>query len=318
MPRLRCSSTRASVIWASAGDAVRPARCTNPAVIRPYSAFPISNSPSPESSITWFTSRDASSSGRIRCCVSVRLASLMASRSLSTTKIKSNQEILALGPNVGLEVEGALRPGEQVVDRFLDLHAHVALEVRLGDHGHPDEDLPQLLAMLLGLPLDRRFELALGDLAVLHQDVAQPVAPIHDGGIADSSLLEVDVAEVRAIGDGEASRFLSQGEQLKHVGERCLLERAFDGHQRKSSITRSATSTQSHTTFSRLLMPPRLETTSPLARKPRRRVSRGAWPSSTSRASPAESGPSCAAAAPTTRCKRPTRLRTESVGRSAR
>src|SRR6266571_2449830 len=274
MPRLRCSSTRASVICASAGDAVRPARCTNPAVIKPYSALPISNSPSPESSITWFTSRDASSSGKRRCCVSVSLASLMASRSLSTTKIRSkedllldqaplvhparaleeqrlgvdrNQEILTLGADVHLEVEGALRPGEQVVDRLLDLHAHVALEVRLGEHAHPDQDLTQLLAVLLGLAVDRRLELALGDLAVLHHDVAQPVAPIHDRRVADPPLLEVDVAEVRAIGDGETSGLLPQREQLQHVGERRFLERALDGHQRNSSIIRSATSAQSHT-----------------------------------------------------------------------
>src|SRR3989442_1458130 len=93
MPRLRCSSTRASVMCRSTADAVRPARCTNPAVIRPYSALPISNSPSPESSITWFMSRAPSSSGRTRCCVSVSAASLIASRSLSTVKIRSNEGI---------------------------------------------------------------------------------------------------------------------------------------------------------------------------------------------------------------------------------
>src|SRR2546427_6292311 len=115
--------------------------------------------------------------------------------------VDRNQELLTVGADVRLEVEGALRPGEQVVDRLLDLHAHVALEVRLGDHAHPDQDLTQLLAVLLGLAVDRRLELALGDLAVLHHDVAQPVTPIHDRRVADPPLLEVDVAEVRAIGD---------------------------------------------------------------------------------------------------------------------
>src|SRR3989440_11404276 len=148
---------------------------------------------------------------------------------------------------------------------------------------------------------------------------AQPVTPIHDRRVADPPLLEVDVAEVRAIGDGETSGLLPQREQLQHVGERRFLERALDGHQRNSSIIRSATSAQSHTTFSRLLMPPRLDTTRPLVRKPLEpRVSRADCPSSTSRASPAQSGPSCAAAALTTRCSIPTRRRTEAVGRSLR
>src|SRR2546430_8284267 len=51
----------------------------------------------------------------------------------------------------------------------------------------------------------------------------------HDRRVADPPLLEVDVAEVRAIGDGETSGLLPQREQLQHVGERRSLERALDG-----------------------------------------------------------------------------------------
>src|SRR5439155_16300855 len=75
-------------------------------------------------------------------------------------------------------------------------------------------------------------------------------------------------------------------------------------HTTTPSLHSFPTRRSSDLTFSRLLMPPRLDTTRPLVRKPlERRVSRADCPSSTSRASPAESGPSWAAAAPTTRCR---------------
>ena len=84
-------------------------------------------------------------------------------------------------------------------------------------------------------------------------------------------------------------------------------------------MTRSLGAGQSHTIFSWLRIPPALETTMPLVRNPEvRRLSAGSCPSSTSRASPAVTGWSFAAAAPATRCTRPARVRTESTGRSAR
>src|SRR5207245_9960657 len=152
--------------------------------------------------------------------------------------------------------------------RRLVLHPPVALEVRLRDHPHADQDLTELFAVLLALPVDGRVEMLRGDLLVLHEDVAQAVAPIHDRRVADAALVEVDVAEVRAVGDGETPRLLPERQELEHVGERGLLERALDGHQRNSSITRSVGSVQSHTIFSRLLIPPRLETTRPPVRRP--------------------------------------------------
>src|SRR5207245_8909385 len=180
-------------------------------------------------------------------------------------------------------------------------------------------DLAELLAARRGLPVDGGRELLLGDPGVLHQDVPQPVTPVDDRGVADAAFFEVDVAEVRPVGDRQAAGRLAQRQQLEHVRERGFLERALDGHQRSSSIRRSVTSGQSHTIFSRLLMPPRLDTTIPLVRKPLARcASRGDCPSSTSRARPAVSGTSSATAAPTTRCATPTTLRTAPAGRSAR
>src|SRR5207237_4805527 len=222
-----------------------------------------------------------------------------AARSLEQQRLGGDRDekVLTLGAHVGLEVERPLRPGEQVVDGLLDLHAHVALQIGLRDDRHADQDLAELLAVLLGLAVHGGVELRLRDLGVLDQDVAETIAPVDDRRVADAALVEVDVAEVGAVGDGETPRLLPQREQLEHVGERRFLERSLDGHQRNSSITRSATSLQSHTIFSRLLMPPRLETTMPDVRQPaERRLSRGAWPSSTSRASPAVRGPSWAAA----------------------
>src|SRR5439155_6929281 len=179
-----------------------------------------------------------------------------------------HQEILLLGPHLGFEVERPLRPREQVVDGFLDLNPHVALEVLLREDPHPHQDLPELPVALPELQLDRRVQLVRADRAVLDEDVPQPIAAVHDRRVADPALVEVDVAEVRPVGDREAPGLLPQGEELEHVGERGFLERALDRHQRNSSISRSGTSGQSHTVFSRLLMLPKLDTTTPLVRDP--------------------------------------------------
>src|SRR6266540_3607081 len=90
MPRLRCSSTRASVNFRSSALAVRPARCTNPAVTSPYSALPTSHSPSPESSITWLTSREPSSNGSRRSCVSV----IFARSEEHTSELQSHHDLV--------------------------------------------------------------------------------------------------------------------------------------------------------------------------------------------------------------------------------
>ena len=152
-------------------------------------------------------------------------------------RVDVDQEVLALRPHLALEVEGPLGPGEEIVDRFFDLDPHVALQVLLADHSHPDQDFAQLLVALLRLPVDGGVELVRPDLLVLHQNVAEPVAPVDDRGVADAPLVEVDVAEVGTIRDRETPGLLPQRQQLQHVGERSLLERAFDRHA--SGIPRS-------------------------------------------------------------------------------
>ena len=78
--------------------------------------------------------------------------------------------------------------------------------------------------------LDRGVELRLRDEPPLHQDVAEPVAPVDDRGVADPPLVEVYVAEVVPVRDAQASGLLPHRQELEHVGEARLLEASLDGH----------------------------------------------------------------------------------------
>ena len=89
-----------------------------------------------------------------------------------------------------------------------------------------DEQLAEPLVALRVLRVDGRIELRLRDHAVLHEHVAEAVAPIHDRRVADAALVEVDVAEVVAVGDAEAAGLLPHRQELQHVGEARLLEAA--------------------------------------------------------------------------------------------
>ena len=64
---------------------------------------------------------------------------------------------------------------------------------------------------------DRRFQLFVRQPAVLDEDIAQSIAPIDDRGEADASFLEEDGAEGMAVGDAEATGFLSHGEKLQDI-----------------------------------------------------------------------------------------------------
>jgi hypothetical protein len=144
--------------------------------------------------------------------------------------VDGDEEVLLLRPHPGLEVEGARRPGEEVVDGLLDLDPHVFLEIVPGDDAHAEEDLPQLLVAAFALEADRLLQLLGSQAAVLHQQVAKAVATIDDAGVADPALVEVDVAEVLAVGDRHAAGPLAQREQLEHVREAGFLQAALDRH----------------------------------------------------------------------------------------
>ena len=103
----------------------------------------------------------------------------------------------------------------------------------------PTRISPRRLSRCFFLRLDRLLELRRRDHAALEEDVAEPVAAVHDRGVADPAPVEVDGAEVVPVRDREAAGLLPHGEELQHVGEARLLEAALDRHQRNSSITRA-------------------------------------------------------------------------------
>src|SRR5690606_1079237 len=127
-----------------------------------------------------------------------------------------------------LEEEVAARPREEVIDRLLDLHADVARKVGGRDDPPLDE---QLTDAFVGLPclLHEYFvELLLCDLPVPHEQVAQPVTAVDDARVRDAPLVEVDLAEARAVRDGQAPGLLAECQQLADVGQAGFLEAALD------------------------------------------------------------------------------------------
>ena len=88
----------------------------------------------------------------------------------------ADQEILALGPHAGLEVEGPRGPGEQVVHGLLDLDPHVVFQLGAGQRAQPDEDLAQLVLPVVLLRRNRLLELLRRDPA-LSGSAGRPVDP---------------------------------------------------------------------------------------------------------------------------------------------
>ena len=99
--------------------------------------------------------------------------------------IDPNEKVFPLGTNTGLEVEGARRPGEQVVDRLLDLHADVTLELLPGQCAELDEDLSDLVLAVAVLAFDGLLECLRGHPAVPNQDISEAVATVDDRRVDD-------------------------------------------------------------------------------------------------------------------------------------
>ena len=75
-------------------------------------------------------------------------------------RVDPDQEVLALGTDAGLEVEGPRGPGEQVVDRLLDLEPDVALELLRAVRAPSSTRIsPSLCSRSLVLRGDRLLEL---------------------------------------------------------------------------------------------------------------------------------------------------------------
>jgi hypothetical protein len=74
----------------------------------------------------------------------------------------------------GLEVVVARLPAEQLEDVLRDLHLQRGLQVFLADEVARDQDVAEPLQRVL-LLLKHLFELLSGELALLHEQVAEPV-----------------------------------------------------------------------------------------------------------------------------------------------
>ncbi len=164
--------------------------------------------------------------------------------------VDRDEDVLRVGTDVGLERERPLRPGEEEVDRLLDLVLDVLVQLLAGEEALRDEDLAQLSIRRLPLQRDGGVEFGAGDQPVLHQQVAEPVAPVDDRREGDPPAVKIDVAERVPVRDAQAAALLPHGQQLQHVGERGLAQRSTDGHQRNSSMTRPSMLGQSDTIFS--------------------------------------------------------------------
>ncbi len=131
--------------------------------------------------------------------------------------VDRHQQILLFGMNFRLEVERPLRPREQVVDGLLDLRADLRVQCIPRHRALRHQQLADTLVALPRLRADGRVELDLRDRPRLEQDVADAIAAIHDRRVRDQSLVEVDIAEVVAMRDGQAAGLLPHGEELKNV-----------------------------------------------------------------------------------------------------
>ena len=191
-------------------------------------------------------------------------------------RVDRDEEVLALGTDPRLEVEGAAAPGEQVVDRLLDLHPDVFLQLRAGDVPQLDQDFPELPVPFAGLAVHRGPELGVRDPAAPDQQVAEPVPPVDDRGEDDPAVVEVGVPEVLAVRDRQAAGLPAERQQLDDVREAGLLQAALDGHQRHSSIRRSPMSGHSQTRLLGAPEPARPDATRAHARGGARGARRGA------------------------------------------
>jgi hypothetical protein len=124
-----------------------------------------------------------------------------------------------LRPDIRLEVEGALVPGEEQVDRLLDLHAHMVVQPLAGDEPEVHEQVADALVAVFALCVDGALQLLLRDGARLHEHVADAIAPVDNRRVRDLARLEVDVPEVVAMRDAEAAGLAPHGEELQDIGE---------------------------------------------------------------------------------------------------
>ena len=137
---------------------------------------------------------------------------------------------------VGLEGELAFAPAEEVERRVLDLGADGALERGPVDVAVLEQDLADA-ALLVGLRLldERLLELLAGDVARLHETLAER----HGAGLAEGEVdqpgLEEDLARLLLALDRERAGLGAHLHELEHVGKAELSQVALQEHPRLSS-----------------------------------------------------------------------------------
>ena len=143
-------------------------------------------------------------------------------------------------------------PGEEVVYRFLGLHRDPAVQLLFRDRSELHQELSQPLPLLTCLLLDCGGQILSGDRPIAYQELTQSIGAIEDGGMDHRALLQVDVAEVRPVGQRQTPRLAPQCEQLTDVRQVDVSKRALDCHQSASTTILSSMSCHSHTTRSGL------------------------------------------------------------------
>ena len=119
--------------------------------------------------------------------------------------------------HVTLEGEAPPPPREQEVDRLFYLNPNEVFQLGPRNRSILDQYFAQLLVSIAVLYVDCLFELFLGDASALVEDVAQPVATIHNCGVADAPVIEEYVAQAGPVGDRQTTALPPQRQQLKHI-----------------------------------------------------------------------------------------------------
>jgi hypothetical protein len=118
-------------------------------------------------------------------------------------------------------------PAEQLEDVLRDLHLQRGLQVFLADEVARDQDVAEPLQRVL-LLLQHLFELLSGELALLHEQVAEPVLDALGGriGVHDHPVLERDGHGLLLLVQRQDAGLPLQPDQLEDVGEPEVLDRS--------------------------------------------------------------------------------------------
>src|SRR4029079_8721074 len=127
------------------------------------------------------------------------------------------------------ELEGAVRPEEEVVHRLLGLGREGLAQVLGGEDALLHEDAAQHLPVLL-LPLERPEQLLLGDEAVADEELAQRLPRVVRPGAVHRAVLEDDPLLGCRPPEVEGTRLAAGGDPLEHLGQAHGFQLAGEAH----------------------------------------------------------------------------------------